>query len=215
MSPPAWRQLAHQVIDLLFGAHIDAARRLVEDQHLRLCGQRLCQHHLLLVAAAEILDLLVETRRLDLEQVTVLRRDRRFLARIHHGVAGQLAHLAEGNVPLDVHVQKDALVLAVFGDQADAQVDGILRRPDLHRLALQQDFAALRRLRAEDDARQLRAPRAHQPRQPQDLAFAHAERNVLVAVAAEMAYFQRHLTRRHRARRVAFLQLASYPLRMR
>ena len=51
---------AHQLVDLLLGADVEAAGRMVEDQHPRLRLQPLGQHHLLLVAAGE-----VEAERLD------------------------------------------------------------------------------------------------------------------------------------------------------
>jgi hypothetical protein len=42
-----------QGVDLLLGADVDAAGRLVEDQHARLARQPAAQDHLLLVAAGE------------------------------------------------------------------------------------------------------------------------------------------------------------------
>ena len=41
-------------VDLVLGADVDAARRLVEDQHLGVGEQPLGQHHLLLVAARQV-----------------------------------------------------------------------------------------------------------------------------------------------------------------
>ena len=46
-------QAAQQPVDLRFGADVDAARRLVDDQHLRPEREPFRQHHLLLVAAAQ------------------------------------------------------------------------------------------------------------------------------------------------------------------
>ena len=47
------RQRAQQPVDFRLGADVDAARRLVDDQHLRPEREPLRQHDLLLVAAAE------------------------------------------------------------------------------------------------------------------------------------------------------------------
>ena len=47
-------QLVDELVDLDLGAHVDAARRLVEDEHLGLGGQPLGEHHLLLGAAGEV-----------------------------------------------------------------------------------------------------------------------------------------------------------------
>ena len=55
MTPlPCVGQLVDDRVDLVLGADIDAARRLVEDQHLGLGEQPFAQHHLLLVAAREV-----------------------------------------------------------------------------------------------------------------------------------------------------------------
>ena len=47
------RQLEDQVVDLALGADIDAARRLVEQQHARPCGQPFADDDLLLIAARQ------------------------------------------------------------------------------------------------------------------------------------------------------------------
>ena len=66
MTPmPLGRELVDQPIDLRLGADVDAAGRLVEDEQHRLARQPAREHHLLLVAAGEFRDLLVEARRLD------------------------------------------------------------------------------------------------------------------------------------------------------
>src|SRR5579883_1852232 len=43
-------------VDLLLGSNVDAARRLVEDEEARRAHQPLAEHHLLLIAAREMLD---------------------------------------------------------------------------------------------------------------------------------------------------------------
>ena len=48
------RELVDDGVDLVFRADIDAARRLVEDQHFRIGEQPLRQHDLLLVAAGKV-----------------------------------------------------------------------------------------------------------------------------------------------------------------
>ena len=57
---PCVGQLGHVPVDLGLGADVDAARRLVEDQHPRAHGQPLAEHDLLLVAAREVDDRLVD-----------------------------------------------------------------------------------------------------------------------------------------------------------
>ena len=58
-------ELADQRLNLGLGADVDAARRLVEDQQLRVGAEPARQQHLLLVAAGELADLLLGARRLD------------------------------------------------------------------------------------------------------------------------------------------------------
>src|SRR3954471_18131568 len=53
---PVGGQIADQFLDLSLGADIDAAGRLVEDEQRGLSDQPAGQQHLLLVAAAEVLD---------------------------------------------------------------------------------------------------------------------------------------------------------------
>src|SRR4051812_44508336 len=52
-------------MDLGTRADIDAARRLVEDQHMRRALQPAADHHLLLVAAAQPADRRIDARRAD------------------------------------------------------------------------------------------------------------------------------------------------------
>ena len=55
-------ELAQQLIELLLGADIDAARRVVEQDDARLAHQPFGDHHLLLVAARQRADRDVESR---------------------------------------------------------------------------------------------------------------------------------------------------------
>ena len=55
MTPLPWRrEVVDDRVDLIFRADVDAARRLVEHQHLRLGEQPFAQHDLLLVAAGQV-----------------------------------------------------------------------------------------------------------------------------------------------------------------
>jgi hypothetical protein len=53
IATPSRGQAAQQPVDFRLGADVDAARRLVDDQHLRPEREPLREHHLLLVAAAQ------------------------------------------------------------------------------------------------------------------------------------------------------------------
>ena len=67
-------ELAHQAVDLGLGADVDAARRLVEDEELRIVGEPLAEHDLLLVAAGEAPGDLLDRTRLDAEALDALLR---------------------------------------------------------------------------------------------------------------------------------------------
>ena len=54
IATPSAESVADQLVDLLLGADIEAARRMIEDQDARVRRQPACEHDLLLVAAAEI-----------------------------------------------------------------------------------------------------------------------------------------------------------------
>ena len=74
MADAARRQLVDQPVDLGLGADVDAARRLVEDEQHRLPRQPARKHHLLLVAAGQLRDELVEAGRPDRHLVGQRRR---------------------------------------------------------------------------------------------------------------------------------------------
>ena len=65
MADAACRELVDQPVDLGLGADVDAARRLVQDEQHRLPRQPTREHHLLLVAARQLRDQLIEVGRLD------------------------------------------------------------------------------------------------------------------------------------------------------
>ena len=67
-------ELGEQPVDLGLRADVDAARRLVDDQHLRLGREPLREHDLLLVAAREEPDRVVERWNLSCSRVAQSRR---------------------------------------------------------------------------------------------------------------------------------------------
>ena len=56
-------QLVEEAVDLGLGPDVDAAGRLVDDQHRRLAGQPLAEHDLLLVATRQCRDRVVQSDR--------------------------------------------------------------------------------------------------------------------------------------------------------
>ena len=69
---PGSRHVEEKIVHLDLGADIDAARRLVDDQHLGPERQPAGQHDLLLVAAGQVGDQLLRARHADVERLAIL-----------------------------------------------------------------------------------------------------------------------------------------------
>ena len=72
---PLLASSAHQLIDFLFGADIDAAGGFIKDQDIGFRRQGLCQDHFLLVAAAQVDHPLLQAGCLDINSLLVLFRN--------------------------------------------------------------------------------------------------------------------------------------------
>ena len=124
-------ELADQRLDLGLGADVDAARRLVEDQELRIGAEPAGEQHLLLVAAAKLADLLLGPGRLDGEAFHEPVDDRRWRPSSTTPIATSRGRMRERQVLAHRHVGHDAVGLAVLAAEADAQRDrvgGLARR---------------------------------------------------------------------------------------
>ena len=121
MATPCAGELAHQAMDLGLGADVDAARRLVEDQQLRIVGEPFAEHDLLLIAAGEPACDLVDRTRLDAEARDALvapSAARR--ARSMKPEARQRAKRREREIVQDAHRPDQALRAAIFRHIGDA-----------------------------------------------------------------------------------------------
>src|SRR5471032_2505069 len=161
-SHPLAAQGRHIVHDLLLGAHVDAARRFIQDQHLRLGGQPARQQHFLLIAAGERADRRFDTRRLDAERLDVFLRqllltlERNRTQDAGAGLQRQDQVLAHGQF------EHSAFMLAILRAEADTGGDGVARRGEAALLAVNDDAAAIRLVGAEQQARHLGAAGAQQ-----------------------------------------------------
>ena len=177
-ATPSLRELADQVVDAGLGADVDAARRLVEDQDLRLRLQPLGEHDLLLVAAREEAHLLLGAAR---AQLGDRRRAREIVIRpsaerrLRAGITVRTASIMLSVIDC---AEREALGLAVLGDEAEAGPDRVTRRAEAHRLAVDLDRAGADRVGAEDRARDLGPARALQAGEADDLARADLEVDV-------------------------------------
>ncbi len=134
MPAPRLREVVDDPVDLGFGADVDAAGRLVEDQHLRLGLQPARQQALLLVAARQ-------RAHATAGLATRIARRRRPSWRPASCGRGR-ARRPWASLPMIIrlmlscrHVEQDALGLAVLRQISQPGVDRVLRAADLDRLA--------------------------------------------------------------------------------
>ena len=170
------RQPQDLVHDFLLGRHVDAARGFVEDQQARVGREPARDHRLLLVAARE-----QAHRHFDARAFDAQRRDELFgqgrLLGDRHEAPHTLARLqGERDVFAHRQVGHDAVGLAFFGAQRQAQRDGIGRVGQAHVLAVDVERAAIGRLQTEQQASQLGAAGTQQAGEAQH--FARADRQV-------------------------------------
>ena len=114
-------QLGQQPVHLGLGADVDAAGRLVDDQHPRAGGQPLGEHDLLLVAAGQRADRVGEPAVLDLQPLRPVRGERALGAADDQSPSRlEAPQRGERDVALDRQLHDQALLAAVLGDEADA-----------------------------------------------------------------------------------------------
>src|SRR5215212_7691363 len=117
------RQIVHETVDLRFRPDIDAARGLIEQQHVGFAGERLCYDDLLLVAPREPAHGIRGLRALYGELSHVPIRDTAFGAG-HKPEPGDAVEDAQGDVVLDGERQNEPLRASLLGHVED---------PALHR----------------------------------------------------------------------------------
>ena len=151
------------------------AGRLVEDQHLGVGEEPFAQHHLLLVAAGEIADLLQDIVAADPQLRAIVRGDVEYRVIVDHEPhPGYARQVGKCYVPGDALAENQPGPLAILGHIGNAMTDrpGDGRRVDF--LAVEVNGAAdmLAEQAAEDAQCQLGAARAHQAGNTDDLTLA-------------------------------------------
>ena len=203
------RQLVKQLVDGELGAHVDATRGLVEEQHARVAEQPLADHDLLLVAARQVAHRLADRGRADRQGVDITLRHGLFFAEADEAQAARhRSHVGQRGVVGHRHVERETMGLAVFGQVGNAVADGVARRVDLDLLVAQTHRAGLQRVGTEDGARHLGSPCPHQAGKTQDLATPQLERHLAEhPFSPEAAHRQQHLAAGHaRGRRELVFQ---------
>ena len=173
-------QIQNELIDLILGANVDTAGRLVQQQHLRLSQQPAADNDLLLVAAGEAADLGLLRGSLGTHGVDIL---------LSIGPLGLLAQenakafmpLQAGNnriIP-DAEYAEDTGGPALFGDQGKAIFDALAGVSVLTDLAAQRDLALLTGPDTKNALQRLGTAGAVQSGQTQHLAPTGLEGDIL------------------------------------
>jgi hypothetical protein len=168
----ALREPVDHVVDLVLRAHVDAARRLVEDHDLQVgLREPARQDRLLLIAARQEADLLPAVRRLDLQPLDeAVGRFDFGLAVDEQPRAQRMAAAADVDVLRDRRHRDDPFLLAVLRTQHDAVTDRVAGALHVDAPAVERQHARAPAVRAVHEPHQLAASRAHQPEEADDLA---------------------------------------------
>src|SRR5260221_11825702 len=167
-------QAGDQLVDLGYGADLDAARRLVEDDDAGLLHQALADHHLLLVAAGQLDDARVVIDRANAEDAAPAGSEL-----VHLAPADERPPVAAGGeqagieVLGDRHGLEEAFGFAILGDVDDAILDRLAGHAIAHQPVVERDLAAAPEVAlgdAGDDLECFRPPGADQPEHAGDLA---------------------------------------------
>src|SRR5579885_2363307 len=185
-------QLVDDAVDVFLGADVDAARRIVEKQHVGTQQEPPRQQRFLLIAAAEGGDGQAGGAALQIEP----RPQRRHLPALL-GVAdeAEAAHAAEGaNAAVfeRAHLHHQALELAILRQQSDALTNGVMRRAGAKRPAVEAEFAAGDAVESKQRRAELAASGSHQTGDAQHFAAAEFEANLLELARAEIARLEQN-----------------------
>ena len=149
--------------------------------------------------------------RFDVQALDVIQHRVALLFQVELAQVCKVRERGQRDVVAHVHRQHQALVLAVLGGKAEAGPDGVQRAADVHALAGQINLAGILLVHAEDGPRRLRAARAHQSGDAEDLARAHGKGNVLHLLAGvQMLHAQKFIAQGHMDLGEFLLQLAAH-----
>src|SRR3954447_15288418 len=171
-------ELAQQAVDLGLGAAVDAAGRLVDDQQLRVRRQPLGEHDLLLVAARQRADDIVEPVVFELQLGAPFGRQRVLGGRADQPAVRQRPELRQRGVARDREIHHQALRPPILRDEADPRAHRRSGLAGREPPAVDLDMTGVRAVDSEDRPRHLAAAGADEPGQRDDLARAHVEADV-------------------------------------
>ena len=119
---------AMNLIDLLLGADVDAARRFVDDDDLRIELHHLGKQQLLLVAAGKLAGKHVVARRADIELADGGLERGLLFGTVEHGPAGELPKRGQRQVGGEIAGEQQAFALAILAQINDADLAGCRAR---------------------------------------------------------------------------------------
>ena len=138
------------------------------------------------------------------------RRLRRFLGRAQNIFHSQHVQIGQRDVPEARQFQAQTGAFAIFGQQRHAVTDGIGRRINVRRFAIDANFAGRSGLNAKNRPRHFRAARAHQSRHAHNFARAEfqSETSLHAFRRRKILHLHAHLADRGVFRRKKFVQFA-------
>ena len=174
---PLLGKLADEAVYLAFGAHVDAARRLIQHEQVGICKETLGENHLLLVAAGELGSLFFNAVGGDLQLVNIFECDVAFRCIVDESVAGYLLHVHDGHIAADGQDGEQALGSSFLRHQGNARRNCLVWS-GLEFFAFEDDLAFVF-INTVDGARKLGFAGAHQSVETGDLPRMDVEGNIV------------------------------------
>src|SRR5271166_472883 len=171
----ARRKIANERDDLSLGADVDASRRLVEHEDVRLGVEPLADHDLLLIAARQGPDRGVTRACLDAQSLDLAIGGLARPGGRNEEPRSEPVEDRKRGVGLDRMLEDEPLPQPVFRNESDAVRDRVFGALDLDRSALDPDLARPFRVDSEQHARKGAAPAAEKAGDAHDFAGVKCE----------------------------------------
>ena len=138
---PDFDQLIYQCVNFRFRTHIDPPGRFIENDQDWFGRQPSGYNYFLLVAAAQIFDLLLDTRGFDPHGIFIVISDALLFSLIDREEFGYPLNNSHANIAPDVYIKQCALLFSVFRHERNPLVNCFSRRFRVALLAIQ-DYAS-------------------------------------------------------------------------
>jgi hypothetical protein len=179
---PGGRQLAHELVDLLLGADVDAPRRLGQQVDLGGQWEPFCNGHLLLVAAAQAQYGLAGRLQADAQFLDQLVDEPAFPLAVDEPEPVEPIETGQRQVLADRKLNDEPFSLPVLRDVRDPLLHRAARSPHVQWPILTFD-RALHGKQPEESRQQFPLALSLQPTQPQDFAPVQIEAHVMESLA--------------------------------